>query len=394
LKKGVLKMTKQQIRTNGNGDGLKEAIVGESLIAEQKDVSDAASLEASTESVHDVQAEVHGSEKELPSAVTEAPQEEEHMDLRKVKPYKEWLRAYLNVSDDKGGFLGDEDLENEVTTLCVKLNSMDIDKDQNLNALVATVKDTLMRYASKVNVTENISAGVITKYRIRQGLLLRHLKKLVTKGLKMIWTEWFKENCDPGLLRSAQDYMRIAAVPNAIRYSVFGKERLIAIIRQLQDPKGDDPIGDFLSENGIEFNTDVESDSEEIRLKADIAINQRKLVSEELGEIPLDKVKTFVETGNMITPKHIRELKLVKQTGGDLSSYMDDLIASNGKADPVMTPDRKAANYKSAFVSFLHKTKEAISDQEYIGEIELDLWKELKDKVEELESLISSKLSN
>ena len=188
--------------------------------------------------------------------------------------------------------------------------------------------------------------------------------------------------------------MRIAGVKNAIKYAVFGKERLLGIIRQLQNTDGDDPIGDFLADNGVDFAVEVETDLEEVRVKADIAVNHQKLVSEDLGEIPLDKVKAFVESGNTITKKHINELTLVKKTGGDLTSYMDGLIASKGKAEPVMTPERKAESYKNALVSFLDKTKTAISDQEYIGQIDLDLCKELKDQVEELERKISSRQSS
>ena len=222
-------------------------------------------------------------------------------------------------------------------------------------------------------------------------MLLIHQKKLVTKYLNKNWVEWFNENYETSLLRSHQHYMRIAGVKNAIKYAVFGKERLLGIIRQLQKTESEDPIGDFLAENGVDFTTEVEVDLAEIRVKADIAVNHQKLVCEDLSEIPLEKVKAFVESGNTINGKHVRELKLVKKTSGDLNSYMDGLIASGGKAEPVMTAERKAVSYKNALVSFIDKTKAAISDQEYIGQINLDLCKELKEQIEELERKLSSR---
>ena len=36
-------------------------------------------------------------EASLPEAVTEAPQDPEHMDLTKVQDYGKWVKAYLNV---------------------------------------------------------------------------------------------------------------------------------------------------------------------------------------------------------------------------------------------------------------------------------------------------------
>jgi len=388
-------MLKTTEEANGNGDGFGEAIVSASLDVYSNELEDAlAKASAETESTQD-EAEVElDPGEDLPPDVTEEPQEAEHMDLRKVKSYKKWLRAYLDVSDDKGHFLRDESIEKEVKRLCDRLDGLDPDKEKNIDVLIEHIKDALVRYASTVNYSENISIGIITKYRIRQAMLLIHQKKLVTKYLKKNWVEWFNANYEPSLLRSYQDYMRIAGVKNAIKYAVFGKERLLGIIRQLADTDGEDPIGDFLANNGVDFTTEVEIDPAEIRVKADIAVNHQKLVGEDLSEIPLEKVKAFVESGNTINGKHVRELKLVKKAGGDLSSYMDGLVANGGKVEPVMTPERKAATYKNALVSFLDKTKTAINDQDYIGDVDLDLCKELKGHIEELERKISSRHSS
>jgi hypothetical protein len=381
--------------TIGNGDGFEEAVVSESSDIKTTSLEGELTKESSEmESMQETVKAVGDPEEGLPPAVTEAPQSPEHIDLRKVKPYQKWLNAYLDVSDDQGEFLRDNTLEADVKVLCDELDSLELGEGSDLNALIELVREILIRYASTVNLSENVSIGMITKYRIRQGMLLRHQKKLVTEGLGENWIEWFKKNYKKGLLRSYQDYMRIAGVQNAIKYAVFGKERLLGIIRQLQNTDGDDPIGDFLADNGVDFAVEVETDPEEVRVKADIAVNHQKLVSEDLGEIPLDKVKAFVESGNTITKKHINELTLVKKTGGDLNSYMDGLIASKGKAEPVMTPERKAESYKNALVSFLDKTKTAISDQEYISQIDLDLCKELKDQIEALEQEISSRQSS
>jgi hypothetical protein len=327
----------------------------------------------------------------LPPDVTESPQHEEHIDLRKVKPYDEWLKAYLRVSDDRGDFLGNKDLENEVILLCTKLASVDPAKETDLNGLIETVKETLVRYASTVNFSENISFGITTKYRIREGILLRHLKLLVTKGLKENWTEWFKKNFRPSLFRSAEDYMRIAAVPNALKYAVFGKELILAILRQLPDTETSDPIGDFLSANGVDFTQEAEADPQEIRLKADIAINLRRLTNEGLAEVPSDKVEAFVRAGNDIASKHIRELKIVKEKGEDLGKFMDGLIASDGKVEPIMTPERKAQQFKGALLTFIEKAGEAVKDRAYVREIDPALLRELKKIVDALERKISKK---
>lgn len=381
---------------NTKSDGFKEAIVSESSDLKQSNLTEDESVKISADSepVPDKGKVGVDSEQGLPPDVTEAPRDREHMDLEKVKPYAKWLRTYLSVSDDEGDFLGNKVLEKEVKKLCKQLSVLDLTQVETPDLWIGTIKDTLARYASMVNRSENCSIGIVTKYRIRQGTLLIHQKTLVTKRLQRNWIEWFNENYDPSLLRSSQDYMRIAAIPNAIKYSVFGKERLLSIIRQLSETESEDPIGEFLTKNGIDFSPDVENDPEEIRLKADIAINCQRLTKENLGEIPREKIEAFVGAGNEIGAKHIRELKLVKQTAGDLNGYMDALIASGGKPEPVMTPERKAESYKNTLVAFLKKTKDAISDTQYIEHIDIQLCRELKEQIEQLERHISSRQSS
>ena len=249
--------------TIGNGDGFEEAVVSESSDIKTTSLEGELTKESSEmESMQDTAKAVGDPEEGLPPAVTEEPQSPEHIDLRKVKPYQKWLNAYLDVSDDQGEFLRDNTLEADVKVLCDELDSLELGEGSDLNALIELVREILIRYASTVNLSENVSIGMITKYRIRQGMLLRHQKKLVTEGLGENWIEWFKKHYDSGLLRSYQDYMRIAGVQNPIKYAVFGKERLLGIIRQLQNTDGDDPIGDFLADNGLDFAVEVETDPE------------------------------------------------------------------------------------------------------------------------------------
>ena len=87
-----------------------------------------------TELLEEVMTEV-GQEEEntsLPENVTEAPQDEEHMDLSQVKGYSKWVKTYINVSDDEGHLLGDIELEEFVKKTCGELNAMNIKKVVNL----------------------------------------------------------------------------------------------------------------------------------------------------------------------------------------------------------------------------------------------------------------------
>jgi len=328
-------------------------------------------------------------DKDLPPGVTEEPQDPEHMDLRRVPGYPNWVRAYLNVSDDEGHLHGNLDLEKEVKTLCEDLESMDLDMEEDPDLWVNKITDLTLRYNSTINMRENTSAGVFTKYRIRLGMLFNFQKELVKNRLKLKWTEWFPESYPTISLRSAQEYMKIAEYPDAISCSVFGKQRLLKIVRQIGKPEGDHPFGKFLEDNGIDFDPEEETDHEELKTVIDIAIARQKLNREDFDEVTDDKVEELVRKGIELNPNRVNELKLAKAQG-DLAEYVDGLIENGGKADPIMTPERKADSFKKTLDRFLDKTDDAIEDDEYLSEVNLELWSQLKEKVLTLEQKIAS----
>jgi hypothetical protein len=329
---------------------------------------------------------------ELPAGVTEAPQDSEHMDLGKIKKYDSWVKTYLVVSDDNGDLLGDKMLELKAKKLCDDLASMDLRLEENpqlwINRITQLVQED---YIPAVNRAENNSIGILTKYRIRHGLLLNFQKVLVKKHLKDKWVVWFVKTYGPRMLRSAQDYMRIAEVSNAIRYAVFGKERLLGIVKNLPETDATDPIGDFLRDNGIEFDPNVEPDHEEIRVQADIAIARMSFDKNGLQEVPDDKLEAFIRGGNQVKPAIIEELKRVKAANNDLNRHMEILIERKGKT--TRDEQSKAESYRKTLDKFLDLTEEAMNDSLYLGAIDHELYQRLKAKVLELEARFTDSAS-
>jgi uncharacterized protein YaaR (DUF327 family) len=345
-----------------------------------------------TELLEEVMTEV-GQEEEntsLPENVTEAPQDEEHMDLSQVKGYPNWVKTYLNVSDDEGHLLGEIELEKTVKKTCAELNALNIKEVENPEELLQQIKSLSISYSTGINVAENISIGTVTKYRIRLGMLFNFQKTLVKEKLDRNWTVWFAENYAKSLLRSIQDYMRIAEVPNAIRFAVFGKERLIQILKQIGKPTGDDPIGQFLEVIGIEFNPDAETDYQELKIATDIAITRQKLNSEGLEEVADDKIEALVRNGIELTTLRLGQIKLVKETEGNLPDYIDRLIATGGKVEPIQTPETKAKNFKKTVDRFLDQATNALTDDQYLGEFNIELCRQLIEKIQRLEQKLTS----
>jgi hypothetical protein len=316
-------------------------------------------------------------EENLGEGVTKEPQDPEHMDLRGIENFNTWLESYLKVSDDAGEFLGDTGIEKQIRDLCNALKEKDLENEENPQMLLDQITELMKRYSPMVNKADNTTTGIITKYRIRQGTLLIAQKKLVKK-LGKKWKEWFNTEYGGTLLRSAQDYMRIAEIPNSIQYAVFGKERLTQIIRQLEETESENPIGDFLRINGIQFHSSEEDDLEEFRTQTDLAVERAKLNKNGLEEVQDEQLEAFVRGGNRFKSQTLENMKYTKGAGGDLNQYMDLLITSSGSDEPELAPQFKAQSYSKSFKKFFTLTKSAIDDDAYLADIDQKTCKELK----------------
>ena len=137
------------------------------------------------------------------------------------------------------------------------------------------------------------------------------------------WTEWFSETYGSSNLRSAQDYMRLANTPNIIRYAVFGKERLIEILRATPAfAASDDPIGAFLAKYKFTFDPEKENSMDDWRANIDAAIAMEKIRQVEKKqdiELGLDfgKVKKLVDGNGPVDSKIINDLVIMKEADGN-----------------------------------------------------------------------------
>jgi hypothetical protein len=329
--------------------------------------------------------------KSLPKDVTPEPQHEEHMHLKLIADSPGLVDVYLPVSDDEGHLLGDMGTETRVKSFCDRY--CDPSNVSEPDKVVEEAKKLATEYTLKINMVENRLSGTITKYRIRQGMLFNIMKELVRKS-KPNWMVWFKANFDPREFRSVEDYMRLARIKNIIRYAVFGKERLLNMEKQLsaEQLKLDDPIGAFLKVKKIKFNPKEETDIRELRVEADVAINHEKLLKEGITEIPKKLVEALVRNSRELEKVHIEELKRAKEhPDHDVVKYMKGIIDSDGKPAPIMTADRKAEGFKRTAERFLKAVDNAFDDSEYVQQLDRGMYDRLKQRILDLERLITSK---
>ena len=215
--------------------------------------------------------------KSLPKDVTLEPQHEEHMHLKHIAHSPALIDVYIPVSDDKGDLLKDKRLEKKVVDFIEQYRQKKADEIDNLGVVLNKLRAIYKGYSQKINLTGSISNGILTKYRIRQGMLLI-IEKRLTKLSDKQWIEHFAKTYGERHLRSFQDYMALARTPNIIRYAWYGKERLMAIkraIKVLGIKDDNDPVAAFLNRFKISFDpddTNAEESLAELKIKIDAAI--------------------------------------------------------------------------------------------------------------------------
>ena len=324
----------------------------------------------------------------LPKGVTLEPRSEEEMHLKLIKSKPSLIKSYLEVSDDLGGLLGAKRLEKKIIDTCEKYKNI---KKKDLNdpeKLLTELKGLVTVYTRQINFRESTLDGTICKYRIRQGMIFLIMKKVV-KVAKLSWTEWFEQNFSGSQFRSAQEAMRLARANGIIKYAVFGKFRLLEILRQIEDYESkEDPVGSYLEENGVDFDPDNGTDFEDVKRKTDVAINYQRLIAAGFAEIPKEKVETLVINGKEIEGRHISDMKLLKSAGGNVVSYIDALIAGESNPPPVLTNERKADIFKKNADRFLKVLENAIEDAHYLGQIDQEYYAQFKQKVIDLERFV------
>ena len=194
--------------------------------------------------------------------VTDEPQHEEHLHMALLGESKPLREVYLKVSDDTGQFFGDTDLEDKMIAFLSQSKALAKSGSiEEIKGIMSQLIEISAAYNRQINFATNVSNGILVKHQIRLGQIFLQQKRLLKKiEPERNWVEWFKKTYGARNLRSAQDYMRMASTSNIIRYAVFGKERLIEILRATPAYKAtDDPIGAFLAKYSFIYNPTDES---------------------------------------------------------------------------------------------------------------------------------------
>jgi len=335
-------------------------------------------------------------EASLPENVTTEPQDDEHMHLGRIQNSPSLIDAYIKVSDDNGELLEDTSLVAEVKSFYDRYKNINVQQVENPRQLLTESMELANKFSLKINTRGSITAGILTKYLIRLGMIFNIQKMLVRKSGKK-WEEWFNDNHSVMSLRSAQDYMKLAKVPNIIRYAFLGKERLIEISRVAKKLKSEDPVGEYLTSQGIEFKPEqIESEgSASLRSQVDTVIALITISKvEEKNEISLDVdadlIRKLIGMRVEVDTAMIGKMVIIKQSGGNPNDYLESRHINGGPEPEIITSTIKLRSIPKLVGSFKDTVDYIKNHTDLASDVDEEEIEALEDKLTELRQLMEN----
>lgn len=330
----------------------------------------------------------------LAEGVTLAPRNEEEMHMSLIKHSPPLVETYLAVSDDKGELQGDTSLEEEVKGFCERNKNVHTEKIENPKLLLEEVKELTNRYALQINKTESVTGGKITKYRIREGMLY-NIERAIVRKMGQNWIDWYVANHDAMSLRSAQDYMALAKVPNITRYAFLGKENLMEILRAVKGSKDEDPMGKYLKDHGVPFDPESPQPdlTDRMRFEVDAVIAMIRISTvEQKREVDLDVnyelIRNLIGLGTKIETGIIRDLVTIKENGGDVNQYLERRYISGGGEEEIITSTRKLTSIPKLVANFRSAVAYIREHTDLASQISLSEIDDLENQISQLKELI------
>jgi len=307
------------------------------------------------------------------------------------------------LSEDNGELLNDTELESEVTSFIDEYQNKELYDLEKPAVVLSKLRKLYKIYNAKISRAESINYGIATKYGIRKGMLLNIEKKLLRMAGKQ-WVVHYIRTYGQKSLRSAQDYMAFARIPNIIGYAVFGKERLMGVLRAIKilGIKSDDPIATLFQQCNISFNP-VEAQIEEVmtnlKLEIDCAVALSKIrKAEEKKEVELginpDLINNLIGNGIAVNTGFINDLFEINSEGRDVNCHLESLCNDSEEGDE-MLPHIKRAAALPKLVEGLKGTVESIRQHSnLVNRVEQDYINDLENCVADLRNLIESRNVN
>ena len=136
------------------------------------------------------------------------------------------IKLIVEATDDQGSSIESPELVKAVQEAYEGINDEYLKSITDPRQKLDNMRDLAIIYVEEVNKADNLSGAKLTIHRIREGQLLNAMKRVAKKVKKLKWNVYYSDHFDPKRFRSAEKYMRIASIPEIIRYAFLALRRL------------------------------------------------------------------------------------------------------------------------------------------------------------------------
>lgn len=300
--------------------------------------------------------------------------------------------VHSEIKKDQGKALGKKELYTEANDYVGA--RIPTEKVQYENKISSGL-DLLKRYEFQSNRAWHVYQGTFVIYAIQKGKILNILKEVVKKNEKekskderIGWSNWANENIKFLEERSRRNYMLLAEREDCHPYFYLGSERLLHLIGATKGEEND-TVSDFLKKHELEF--DPRSNPEDnpqlvkqFKDKVDAALAVEK-GNEKYGlELDLLKTQGLIALKFKIDNRFFENLKLIKDTGGNLDEHLERIKADIEEYGPSGKPTSVKESFDKLASRLKSRISEIIDDANLLRGIDKELLRSLVETLNQL----------
>ena len=298
--------------------------------------------------------------------VTIEPQEKWHLPLDTVEKMAGETDSYMNVTDDRGALLGNQELYDRT----LDLTNLEISSTmEHAQEILKDATETLKNYFGTLTFLIGVLSGKICFYKIIGGLALNKIQEIfnvvrknapdsidpscnehennITRKTK--WGDWVSHEFG---IKKSERYIQICKqltqAEDALEHSFLDEGRIISLIRVGKDArsKKDDPIliGQLIQEYGIEFDLSDDPNPTKDQLTQIDYISfhngMGKMAQlygfERYEDLDLNYdgvIKAIKRKPKAFTKNEMKELCIIKKNGGDPNNHLEDILNNTGNRE-------------------------------------------------------------
>jgi hypothetical protein len=263
--------------------------------------------------------------------------------------------------------------------------STEVDPSQLLVQGVEFIKTGSQDY----NSFKHLFGRYDAEWFIYLGEFLIKLKE-VARRAGLVWGAWVAENLPFIGKRTRERMMLLARRKDSHPYIILGTERLDILCNATKGMEGDDPIGTFMTNHGIQFDPTQEFDLDDFKLQVDIALNSQRLLKNGI-EVDAEKVKALTITGRSLDQSLIQKMKDIKESGGDLNTFLTK-VAMTGGGESLEADQKRLQDFNSLSNRLIATIDYLVTDHEDdLDKVDPETYFKLLKKLAKLQKFASFK---